>query len=149
TLRAAGIGTAGAGLRAGQAAAPAVLESPGKGRVLVFAFGSPTSGIPPAWAATRQRPGVNFLPDLSNRAVREIAALIARQARAGDVVVCSIHWGGNWGYRIPGEQIDFAHRLIDRAGVHLAHGHSSHHVKGLEIYRDRLILYGCRDFLNG
>src|SRR5207237_7726978 len=140
TLRAAGIGTAGAGLRAGQAAAPAVLESPGKGRVLVFAFGSPTSGIPPAWAATRQRPGVNFLPDLSNRAVREIAALIARQARAGDVVVCSIHWGGNWGYRIPGEQIDFAHRLTDPARVHIVHGRSHHHVTALDTCRTRSTL---------
>ncbi len=27
-------------------------------------------------------------------------------------------------------------------------GHSSHHVKGTEVYRDRLILYGCGDFLN-
>ena len=28
------------------------------------------------------------------------------------------------------------------------HGHSSHHVKGIEVYRDRPILYGCGDFLN-
>ncbi|OGP78024.1 MAG: hypothetical protein A2V86_15070 [Deltaproteobacteria bacterium RBG_16_49_23] len=28
------------------------------------------------------------------------------------------------------------------------HGHSSHHVKGFEVYHDRLILYGCGDFLN-
>ena len=28
------------------------------------------------------------------------------------------------------------------------HGHSSHHVKTAEIYRDRLVLYGCGDFLN-
>jgi poly-gamma-glutamate synthesis protein (capsule biosynthesis protein) len=30
----------------------------------------------------------------------------------------------------------------------MIHGHSSHHVKGIEVYRDRLILYGCGDFLN-
>jgi poly-gamma-glutamate synthesis protein (capsule biosynthesis protein) len=147
TLREAGIKTVGAGPSAEQAAAPAVLDSPGKGRVLVFAFGSPTSGVPPEWAAARQKPGVNFLPDLSDRAVQEVAALVARHARPGDVVVFSIHWGGNWGYRIPGDQVDFAHHLIDRAGVDIVHGHSSHHVKGLEIYHDRLILYGCGDFL--
>jgi poly-gamma-glutamate synthesis protein (capsule biosynthesis protein) len=28
------------------------------------------------------------------------------------------------------------------------HGHSSHHPKGIEIYRGRLILYGCGDYLN-
>ncbi|MGA1876365.1 MAG: CapA family protein, partial [bacterium] len=32
--------------------------------------------------------------------------------------------------------------------VDLIHGHSSHHVLGLEVYKDKLILYGCGDFLN-
>ena len=59
----------------------------------------------------------------------------------------SIHWGGNWGYAIPPAQRSFAHALID-AGVDVVHGHSSHHPKGIEVYRDRLILYGCGDFLN-
>ena len=27
-------------------------------------------------------------------------------------------------------------------------GHSSHHPKAIEIYRDRLILYGCGDLIN-
>jgi poly-gamma-glutamate synthesis protein (capsule biosynthesis protein) len=38
--------------------------------------------------------------------------------------------------------------LIDKAGVDIVHGHSSHHVKGIEVYKDRPILYGCGDFLN-
>lgn len=42
----------------------------------------------------------------------------------------------------------FAHRLIDEAGVDIIHGHSSHHVKAIEVYKDKLILYGCGDFLN-
>ncbi len=33
-------------------------------------------------------------------------------------------------------------------GFDIIHGHSSHHPKAIEIYRDRLILYGCGDFLN-
>jgi poly-gamma-glutamate synthesis protein (capsule biosynthesis protein) len=63
------------------------------------------------------------------------------------VVVLSIHWGANWGYEIPESQRTFAHELIDRAGVDLVHGHSSHHVKGIEVHQDRPILYGCGDFL--
>jgi poly-gamma-glutamate synthesis protein (capsule biosynthesis protein) len=59
-----------------------------------------------------------------------------------------VHWGGNWGYNVPEEKIDFAHKLIDKAGVDIIHSHSSHHVKGIEVYHDRLILYGCGDFLN-
>jgi poly-gamma-glutamate synthesis protein (capsule biosynthesis protein) len=32
-------------------------------------------------------------------------------------------------------------------GVAIVHGHSSHHVKAIEVFRGRLILYGCGDFL--
>ena len=38
--------------------------------------------------------------------------------------------------------------MIEEAGVDLVHGHSSHHVKGVEVHRGKLILYGCGDFLN-
>jgi poly-gamma-glutamate synthesis protein (capsule biosynthesis protein) len=146
TLDRAGVAHAGAGRNNAAAAAPAVLDVAGKGRVLVFALGSPTSGIPRAWGATDDRAGVNLLEDLSEATAREVAAQMRQVRRPGDVTVVSIHWGTNWGYRVPAEQIHFAHRLIEE-GVDVVHGHSSHHVKSLEVYRDRLILYGCGDFL--
>ncbi|HZL96763.1 MAG TPA: CapA family protein [Vicinamibacterales bacterium] len=49
--------------------------------------------------------------------------------------------------RSPREQRDFARALID-SGVDIVHGHSSHHAKGIEVYRQRLVLCGCGDFLN-
>jgi poly-gamma-glutamate capsule biosynthesis protein CapA/YwtB (metallophosphatase superfamily) len=64
------------------------------------------------------------------------------------VVLVSIHWGSNWGYEVADAEQRFAHALIDDADVSIVHGHSSHHPKGVEVYRDRLILYGCGDFLN-
>ncbi|MEA3274224.1 MAG: CapA family protein [Pseudomonadota bacterium] len=148
TLRAAGIRTAGAGLDLAQAQAPAVLEIPGNGRVLVFAFGHGSSGIPWRWGAGRNQPGVNRLEDLSDRAADRIAEQVHTRKRAGDIVVASIHWGGNWGYEIPSEQRRFAHRLIDLGSFDLVHGHSSHHPKAIEVYRNRAILYGCGDFFN-
>jgi poly-gamma-glutamate synthesis protein (capsule biosynthesis protein) len=33
-------------------------------------------------------------------------------------------------------------------GIDLVYGHSSHHVRLIEIDRDRLILYGCGDFID-
>jgi poly-gamma-glutamate synthesis protein (capsule biosynthesis protein) len=30
----------------------------------------------------------------------------------------------------------------------VVHGHSSHHPRPIEVYRGKLILYGCGDFLN-
>ena len=146
TLEAAGVAHAGAGRNAAEAEAPAVLDVAGKGRVLVFALGSTTSGIPPEWGAAADRPGICLLEDLSDEAARYLTSRGQRIKQPGDVTVASIHWGPNWGYEIPAEQIRFAHRLID-GGVDLVHGHSSHHVKAIEVYRDRLILYGCGDFL--
>jgi poly-gamma-glutamate synthesis protein (capsule biosynthesis protein) len=63
-------------------------------------------------------------------------------------VVASLHWGRNWGYEIPPAHIAFAHQLIEEAGVDVIHGHSSHHVQGIEVYQGRLILYGAGDLLN-
>ena len=142
------IKTAGAGRNLAQASAPAMLNVPGKGRVLVFALAVVTSGTPPSWAATQEAPGVNLLTELSAASVARIADQVARLRQPGDVVIVSIHWGPNWGYEIPDEQRRFAHAVIDQAGVSIVHGHSSHHPKAIEVYRNRLILYGCGDFLN-
>jgi poly-gamma-glutamate synthesis protein (capsule biosynthesis protein) len=147
TLHAARIKASGAGRDATQAASPAIIPT-AQGRVLVFGLGSVTSGIPRAWAATAEKPGVNLLRDLSDHAARHIAQQVRAARRNNDIVVASIHWGGNWGYQIPSEQRAFAHKLIDDASVDIVHGHSSHHAKGIEIYREKLILYGCGDFIN-
>lgn len=120
----------------------------GKGRVLLFAFGTESSGIPRRWEATPATPGVNLLPDLSAATVRGIAGRVRALRRPGDLVIASIHWGGNWGYGVTREEIAFAHALIDTAGIDLVHGHSSHHVKGIEVYRGKPILYGCGDLID-
>jgi poly-gamma-glutamate capsule biosynthesis protein CapA/YwtB (metallophosphatase superfamily) len=129
-----------------RASQPPPPDGPREARVLVFSFGSVTSGIPRAWAAAEDRPGVNLLADLSEETSRRTAAQVRRVKGPGDIAVASIHWGRNWGYHIPTAQIRFAHRLIEE-GVDIVHGHSSHHVKGLEVYQGRPILYGCGDFL--
>ena len=148
TLGALGIKTAGAGRDVTEASKPAILDIAGKGRVIVQAYGLPTSGVPRSWAATEGAPGVNVLPDLSAESVALVRRQLEGIRRPGDVVVVSLHWGPNWGYAIPQSHRRFAHELIDAADVSVVHGHSSHHVKSIEIDKDRLILYGCGDFLN-
>lgn len=147
-LRTAGIRYAGAGMDLAEAESPSVLEVPGKGRVLVFALGSETSGIPPEWAAAGSRPGVNLLPDLSRETAIRVGKRIRAARRPGDLVVVSIHWGGNWGNAIPREEHAFACALIDQGGADVIHGHSSHHVKGIGVHGGRPILFGCGDFIN-
>ena len=118
------------------------------GRVLVFAFGCESAGAPREWEAGKGPAGVNFLDDLSARTAERVALQVSAGKRAFDIAIVSIHWGGNWGYHIPTSHHVFAHRLIDAAGVDVVHGHSSHHPMGFEVYRGKLILYGCGDFLN-
>ena len=144
----AGIKSAGAGPDIEAAQAPAVIELPDKGRVIVFSLGSETSGIPRQWAASENKPGVNLLDDFSSNTVMQIARQVRTLKQPGDIVVASIHWGGNWGYDVEDYYADFAHSLIDDAGVDVIHGHSSHHPKGLQVYHNKLIIYGSGDFLN-
>lgn len=148
TLPGAGVKTAGAGADLAAAQAPAVMPMPDGGRVLLFAAATGDSGVPAAWAATPQQAGVHRLLDLSDASVDAVAGQIARSRRVGDLVLFSVHWGGNWGFELPAAQTRFAHALIDRAGVDIVYGHSSHHVKAIEVYHDRLVLYGCGDLLD-
>src|SRR6266542_2759207 len=96
TLDAAGIAHAGAG----------------NGRLLLFSCGSRTSGIPEDWRATSISPGINLLDDLSEATAARAADQMRAYQHPGDLIVASIHWGSNWGYEIPRDQIVFAHRLI-------------------------------------
>jgi len=148
TLREAGLQISGAGRNLEQAGTPAIFDLGEKGRVIVFSLASETSGVPFAWAATHDKAGVNFITGLSPASVNRIADQVRALKQPGDIVVLSIHWGGNWGYEVPFDQREFAHQLIDKAAIDVIHGHSSHHPRGIEVYRNKPIIYGCGDFVN-
>lgn len=147
-LHGAGIATAGAGMDEHSARAPGVIDVGTGKRVLVYGLGAESSGVPREWRASPARPGVNWVGRLAGSCADRLSERIGGERRAADRVVVSIHWGGNWGYEVSRAQREFAHRLIDAGVVDVVHGHSSHHPKGIEVYRRKLILYGCGDFLN-
>jgi poly-gamma-glutamate capsule biosynthesis protein CapA/YwtB (metallophosphatase superfamily) len=152
SLAGAGLRAVGAGRDAEEARRPAVVGRreggpEGRARVLVFSFGMESSGIPPSWAAGEDRAGVHFVPEASDAAAAAIAHRVRQMKQPGDVAVASVHWGSNWGYVVQRRQVRFAHALID-GGVDVVHGHSSHHPRPLELYRGKLILYGCGDFID-
>ena len=147
TLHRAGLKTSGAGGALEQARRPAVVEAAAGTTVVTHGLGAETSGIPPSWAATDELPGVNFIADLSDQTAADIVDRVQTPEPSGAVTIVSIHWGTNWGYGVPREHVRFAHRLID-GGVDIVHGHSSHHPRPIEVYRGRIILYGCGDFIN-
>ncbi|HTU72655.1 MAG TPA: CapA family protein [Trebonia sp.] len=160
-LTGAGLRIAGAGRDLAEARRPAAIPLPGGGRVLVFSRGSRSSGIPRDWAAAPARPGVCLLPappattgagsaastGRATGGAGELAAQLREAKRDGDLAVVSIHWGPNWGYEVSPDEVGLAHALID-AGADLIHGHSSHHPRPVEVYRGKLILYGCGDCVN-
>lgn len=137
----------GAGLTEKEAIEPAIFES-AKGRVLIFSLSHPSSGMPYDWKATDKRSGVFLINDLGEKSFQNVLKMIEKYKKKDDIVIVSIHWGSNWGYDVSDSEIDFAHALIDLAGVDIVHGHSSHHPKPIEIYKGHPIFYGCGDFFN-
>lgn len=148
TLGAAHIRTVGAGDTQAQARTPAVIDLHPGARLLIFGYGSPTSGVPRAWFAGPLVGGINGIDESDPSAAARVAADVRAVKRPGDLVVVAVHWGTNWGYEVSGEQRNLAHALIDQAGVDVVFGHSSHHPRPIEVHAGKLILYGCGDLLN-
>ncbi|MTI29513.1 CapA family protein [Xanthovirga aplysinae] len=149
TLNGVDIKTVGAGSSLQKAQEPLIIEVSKKGRVVIFAYAMTSSGVPSIWAASEKEAGINFLKDFSSESLLAIKENINKvNKKKGDILLFSIHWGGNWGYQIYSEQRQFAHQLIDEMGVDIIYGHSSHHIKGIEVYKNKPILYGCGDFID-
>jgi poly-gamma-glutamate synthesis protein (capsule biosynthesis protein) len=87
TLEGAEIRGVGAGLDAKSAERPAVV-----GHVVIASCGMGSSGIPQRWAATGRRPGVAFVPDMSDRSANAIAERALALKGPGDIAVVSVHW---------------------------------------------------------
>ncbi len=148
TLKNAGIQFSGVGENIKQAMQPVIFKLKSNKRVLIFSAGMESSGVPSFWEATSQLPGVYYLPEINQDVLLSIADNIKEHKKSGDLVIFSIHWGGNWGYEISNEVRKFAHDLIEVAKVDVIFGHSSHHPKSIELFQGKPILYGCGDFIN-
>jgi poly-gamma-glutamate capsule biosynthesis protein CapA/YwtB (metallophosphatase superfamily) len=109
TLNNAKIKFAGAGIDKSSAEKVVVFDLKGKGRVLIYSCGSITSGIPNEWSAENNKAGVNLIPDYSIDTVRNIKEKFDAIRGKNDISIVSIHWGGNWSYRIPEAHMEFAH----------------------------------------
>jgi poly-gamma-glutamate capsule biosynthesis protein CapA/YwtB (metallophosphatase superfamily) len=139
-LDAAGIKYAGAGGDYDAATAPAILETPA-GKVAVIA----ASTIATGFGAKANMAGINAISsDVTND--KAFLAKVTKTAKEADFVIVSLHWGVEYRTGANEKQIDMAHALID-AGADLILGHHPHVVQGLEMYKDRLIVYSMGDFV--
>ena len=143
TLKEAGIHYAGAGTTLREASAPAIWNVAGK----TIGFIAFTDNEPP-WEATGEQPGVWYVPiALQDKRAEYLFEQVRKTKEVVDMLIVSAHWGPNWGYEPPAEQIPFARALIDE-GADVIFGHSGHIVRGIEIYKEKPILYCTGDFID-
>jgi poly-gamma-glutamate capsule biosynthesis protein CapA/YwtB (metallophosphatase superfamily) len=77
--------------------------------------------------------------------IQEIQKL---KANGADAVICSLHFGQEYGVHHGVDQTEMAHTMID-AGADLVIGHHPHVVQGMEVYNGATILYSLGNFLFG
>ncbi len=64
-----------------------------------------------------------------------------------DIIIVSLHWGIEYETTLyPGQQ-DFAHNIMDM-GADMILGHHPHHIKGIEIYKGKPIVYSLGNFIS-
>jgi hypothetical protein len=162
-MRADGMQTIGAGKDIDEARKPAILERDGT-RIAFLGYCSvaPKSyyavpgraGIAPMRAITHYEPLEEDQPGTPCKIMtwplqRDLDALvedIKRVRSEVDIVAVSLHWGV---HHIKGHIADYeptvAHAAID-AGADVIIGHHPHILKGIEVYRGKVIFYSIGDF---
>ncbi len=137
------IAHAGAGKNLSQATQPAICKLK-DGTVGLIAF----TDNEPNWEAQQNKPGIFYVPtEISDHRAQNLLREIKKLRQEVDFVILSAHWGSNWGYDVPRVQKLFAHALID-AGADLVFGHSGHVFRGIEIYKNRPVIYCAGDFID-
>lgn len=98
-------------------------------------------------------PGFHLI-DYGASSRERLKALLTKPQGAGrdesppSLRIFSVHWGPNYSWTPDKNIQSLAHFLIDECGIDVIHGHSAHHVQGVEKYKGKLIMYGCGDFVD-
>lgn len=138
-----GILYAGAGKDFKEASRPAFFQIRGF-KIALVAF----TDNEPEWAAQENKPGILYIPtDTNDKRMQIFLKLIENLRKTVDFVIVSVHWGSNWGYYPPTEHRSIARAMID-AGADLIFGHSCHVFRGIEVYKNRPIIYSAGDFID-
>lgn len=100
---------------------------------------------PSDWAKV---PGFNLIDYSPQTRVRLKDVITHTSPKNVSLRVFSVHWGPNYAWRPADEIRSLAHYLVDECDIDIVHGHSSHHIQGVEKYKGKLIMYGCGDFID-
>ncbi|MEM5811844.1 MAG: CapA family protein [Candidatus Aenigmatarchaeota archaeon] len=134
---------AGVGENLASASKPAILEI-NNIKIGFLAF----TDNEPFWSAEKDKPGIFYVEIKENgKNMNYLLEKIKDTKKEVDYLIISAHWGPNWGYEPLKEHIYFAHKFIDY-GADLIFGHSPHIFRGIEIYKNKFILYSTGDFVD-
>lgn len=137
-----GMGHAGSGETLDAALRP-VMRRAGPLNVALFSL----DATQPHFAATDVSPGAAYLSlDDPGRWVDVLAPRISQAREFAHVILVAVHWGANLRTEPSAEEIKVGHAIID-AGADAVLGASAHLLQGIEVYRDRPILYDAGDLL--
>lgn len=137
------IAYAGAGKTFTEASKPVNLKLTGQ-KIAFIAFTDNEAD----WESADLVPGVFYVPiKKKDRRAQQLFEIVRLAKLDSDLVIVSAHWGPNWNYDPPPEHVSFAHTLIDQ-GADIIYGHSAHVFRGVEIYRNKVILYSTGDFVD-
>jgi poly-gamma-glutamate capsule biosynthesis protein CapA/YwtB (metallophosphatase superfamily) len=161
-LRRDGMAAPGAGADIEEARQPVLIERDGT-RV---AFLSYCSVAPKGYYASKGKPGVAPMRAITHyepleddqpgtpceiftypvsEDLEELLADIRRARQSSDIVILSLHWGIHYFRAAIGYQPAVAHAAVD-AGADLILGHHPHMLKGIEVYKGKVIFYSLGNF---
>lgn len=134
---------AGAGKDLSEASKPAFCQIKQQ-KIALIAF----TDNEPDWEAQENKPGILYMPtNINDKRMQNFLRQIENLRKEVDFLIVSAHWGSNWGYHPPKEHKSIGHAIID-AGADLIFGHSGHVFRGIEIYKNRPIIYSAGDFID-
>ncbi|KAF2116884.1 putative polyglutamate biosynthesis protein [Lophiotrema nucula] len=140
-----GIQFAGAGETEEEARRPAVLDlRDGEEKYQVDVWS--VSDHPEDWSIVPNFHLIDYTSATRLR-LKQLHTLTIETERS-DLKIFSVHWGPNYSWTPSDDIRSLAHFLVDECDVDIVHGHSSHHVQGVEVYKGKLIIYGCGDFVD-
>ena len=157
------IASIGAGSDIDEARQPVVIEKHGTR----IAFLSYCSVAPKGYYASKDKPGVAPMRAITHyepleedqpgtpceiltypleEDLADVITDVKKARKEADIVAVSMHWGVHY-FRalIAGYQVPMAHAAID-AGADIIFGHHPHILKGVEVYKGKIVFYSLGNF---
>lgn len=143
-LHGSGISTVGGGKNTDEARQPVIINE--KGMSIAFLAYCKIEDITELHQQISKTKGEQGIPGIAPLIMEEIKKDIQKAKEKADIVIISLHWGGEYQDHPKNEQREIAHQLID-AGANVILGHHPHTIQGLEWYQGGLIAYSLGNFV--